>query len=581
MDKIVFSTRKGYEFLIGENFNGALSELKKCLTYAEQIQKVSVINKCVQNLAAAYIECGKEDDIKRGIELLTPLIDNSITNESAYRNFNLAIGYEKLKNFEKSVKLYEKTLKQIERSKSIDFDDQDLHNLCYSLSKIYVKDGKVGSAALVNSKISKLCISSRLQIDFLINTARYLYQAKDYERSYEYLKQILEKYSVLDIAGEYSATVNNTIGILFTQIGALQLAVECFERARAVSRKLKNNELVAVSSQNLGVVMNLSDQYRLSLKFHKEAFQIYEEIQVNRYQAETAINLAYAYFKTNKLQECEECLLTVINIGPKDLQWVSYGHMSALYYIQEDWESLKGCLIQSLKVAPKHMKKDVNKNIKDLENRVNEEKRYKATKLSTEPKNDAKTERKYSGSRVNQLPIKHEFIAKGIVPLGTLDSTYLLTHKDSYDEPDYNPEINTTISDVQDKALKRRAIKRRKSSVKGKNVFSPGAGSRRHGRPLLSGNDSPAPKASSEDDDSERARMQELYSKILEPMQDVLCSSDSKILRKDESKRKSDSCRKSNSNEISETEIGESEESKSNKKEELYSTVTLTKSTAK
>lgn len=382
MEKLISSTSRGYELLISENFDGAIIELKKALNYAKQIGNDDIVNKCVQNLAAAYIESGRKDDINRGIELLKPRINSLLTSESAYTNYNIGIGYEKLEKFNESLKFFERTLKQIERNKKIEFDDQDLHNLSSSLSALYVKDEKFAQAALINTKISSLCISIQLQIDFLIKAASFLHQAKDSKRCLKLVKNCLEKCSNLTHDNDYEATVKNTLGLLCTKIGAYILACECFEKARAVSRMSKNKELVAISSQNLGVVMNLKDQYNSSLKYHKEAFQNYEELKLTKNQAETAINLAYAYYKTNKPAECEECLSIVIKIGSRSLKWISFGHMSELYYVQEDWEALRGCLIEASKVAPKHERPKLKERLEEIQRRIRIDKTDKLKKLS-------------------------------------------------------------------------------------------------------------------------------------------------------------------------------------------------------
>lgn len=382
MEKLIISTKNGYELLNNENFDEAIIELKKALNYAKQIESKDVVNKCVQNLAAAYIECGRRDDINRGIELLKLHTNSFATTESAYTNYNIGIGHEKLENHPESLKCFERTLKQIEKNKTIDFDDQDLYNLCLSMSKLYLRDENLAQAALINTRISDLCISIRLQNDLLLKAANYLQQAKDNKRCLNLMKKCFKNCSNIGNDSDYEATVKNTIGLLSTEIGANTLASECFENARAVSRMSKNKELVAISSQNLGVVMNLNQQYSSSLKYHKEAFQIYKELKLIKNQAETAINLAYAYYKTNKLSECEECLSIVIKIGSRDLQWLSYGHMSEIYYIQEDWEALRGCLIESIKVAPKDERKNLKKRLDEIGKSLEKDKNYKKEKLT-------------------------------------------------------------------------------------------------------------------------------------------------------------------------------------------------------
>jgi len=172
------------------------------------------------------------------------------------------------------------------------------------------------------------------------------------DEALEYYQQALEINKKLGYEQEIAHNLSN-IGTVYNELGKHEEALKFQEEALEINRKIEDEPGIANSLNNIGVVYNDSGKTKEALKFYQEALEInkkmgYEEGIANvinniglTYSKLREINLALNYYqealKINRKIGYKEGIAT--NLGNIGLVYITLGQSKeALKYYQEALE---------------------------------------------------------------------------------------------------------------------------------------------------------------------------------------------------------------------------------------------------
>ncbi|MBU4361039.1 tetratricopeptide repeat protein [bacterium] len=261
--------------------------------------------------------------------------------------------YEKEYKFEEAIKAYEKCLHDL----SIPEEDKIgfnilIGNCYYFLSKLnqaekHFKES-LNILKRVENKIAKLPAKSAA----LGNIGNIYHNLGKPDEALEYYQQALEINRKLGYEQGVAQNLNN-IGTLYNELGKYDEALKCQEEALEISQKFKDEQAIANTLTNIGIIYTDSGKPEEALKLFQEALEINEK---NKYQegianvfnniglshsnlkeTDQALNYYQKALKINKKIGYKEGVVT--NLGNIGLIYITLGKSEeALKYYQEALE---------------------------------------------------------------------------------------------------------------------------------------------------------------------------------------------------------------------------------------------------
>lgn len=274
-------------------------------------------------------------------------------NPLVVKSFRSGQKYEKEYKFKEAIKVYEKCLHDL----SIPEEDKIgfnilIGNCYYFLSKLnqaekHFKES-LNSLKRAENKITKLPAKSTT----LGNMGNIYHNLGKPDEALEYYQQALEINRKLGY--EQGAAYNlNNIGTLYNELGKHNEALKCQEEALEISRKFKDEQAIANSLANIGTIYTDSGKPEEALKLFQEAIEInkknkYQEGIANVFnniglahsnlrETEQALNYYQKALKINEKIGYKEGVAT--NLGNIGLIYITLGKSKeALKYYQEALE---------------------------------------------------------------------------------------------------------------------------------------------------------------------------------------------------------------------------------------------------
>ena len=213
--------------------------------------------------------------------------------------------YEKEYKFEEAIKAYEKCLHDL----SIPEEDKIgfnilIGNCYYFLSKLnqaekHFKES-LNILKRVENKIAKLPAKSAA----LGNIGNIYHNLGKPDEALEYYQQALEINRKLGYEQGAAHNLNN-IGTIYNELGKHDEALKCQEEALEISKKFKDEQAIANSLTNIGIIYTDSGKPEEALKLFQEVLEINNK---NKYQegiANVFNNIGLAH---SKLRETDQAL---------------------------------------------------------------------------------------------------------------------------------------------------------------------------------------------------------------------------------------------------------------------------------
>lgn len=251
------------------------------------------------------------------------------------KSFRSGQKYEKEYKFKEAIKVYEKCLHDL----SIPEEDKIginilIGNCYYFLSKLnqaekHFKES-LNSLKRAENKITKLPAKSAA----LGNIGNIYHNLGKPDEALEYYQQALEINRKLGYEQGAAHNLNN-IGTLYNELGKPDEALKCQEEALEISRKFKDEQAIANSLANIGTIYTDSGKPEEALKLFQDTLEINKK---NKYQegiANVFNNIGLAHSKLRETEQAldyyQKALKINKNIGYKEGVATNLGNIGLIY----------------------------------------------------------------------------------------------------------------------------------------------------------------------------------------------------------------------------------------------------------
>ena len=274
-------------------------------------------------------------------------------NPLIVKSFRSGQKYQKEYKFEKAIKVYEKCLHDL----SIPEEDKIgfnilIGNCYYFLSKLIQAEEHFKESLNIlkraKNKITKLPAKSAA----LGNIGNIYHNLGKPDEALEYYQQALEINRKLGYEQGAAHNLNN-IGTLYNELGKHDEALKCQKEGLEISKKFKDEQAIANSLTNIGIIYTDSGKAEEALKLFQEVLEInnknkYQEGIANVFnniglahsnlkETDQALNYYQKALKINKKIGYKEGVAT--NLGNIGLIYITLGKSKeALKYYQEALE---------------------------------------------------------------------------------------------------------------------------------------------------------------------------------------------------------------------------------------------------
>lgn len=170
--KIQTLCKEAKELMGKDDINRALKLFKKAFILSSNLSNEAIQKKCLFNLGAAYICVGKP---KKALKCLMKSKNHDKDEEDGDLFFNIASAYDKMQEYDKAVKFYEKAINQ--------YSSEEINSIADALIKLgycFATVGELSSAAhsfklaghsyLKNKRMEDAAMAMREASKYMINS---------------------------------------------------------------------------------------------------------------------------------------------------------------------------------------------------------------------------------------------------------------------------------------------------------------------------------------------------------------------------------------------------------------------------
>lgn len=256
-------------------------------------------------------------------------------NPLVVKSFRSGQKYEKEYKFKEAIKVYEKCLHDL----SIPEEDKIgfnilIGNCYYFLSKLNQAEKHFKESLNILKRAENKMAKLSLKSTALGNIGNIYHNLGKPDEALEYYQQALEINRKLGY--EQGAAYNlNNIGTLYNELGKHNEALKCQEEALEISRKFKDEQAIANSLTNIGIIYTDSGKPEEALKLFQEALEINKK---NKYQEGIAnvfnnIGLAHSNLRETEqaLNYYQKALKINEKIGYKEGVATNLGNIGLIY----------------------------------------------------------------------------------------------------------------------------------------------------------------------------------------------------------------------------------------------------------
>jgi len=263
------------------------------------------------------------------------LIDTLERNPLLVDSFQTGQRYEKEYKFEEAIKAYEKSLHDL----SIPEEDKIGFNIlignCYFfLSKLKEAEKHFKESLNIlkraENKIARLPAKSVA----LGNIGNIYHNLGKPDEALEYYQQALEINKKLRYEQGIAHNLSN-IGTVYNDLGKHDEALKFQEEALEINQKIEDEPGIADSLNNIGVVYNDSGKTEEALKFYQEALEINKKMGYEEGIANVFNNIGLTYSKLREINQAlnyyQEALKINKKIGYKEGVATNLGNIGLIY----------------------------------------------------------------------------------------------------------------------------------------------------------------------------------------------------------------------------------------------------------
>jgi len=263
---------------------------------------------------------------------VTDVLERNLLLEKSFRSGQK---HEKEYKFEKAIKVYEKCLNDL----SIPEEDKIGFNIlignCYFfLSKLKEAEKHFKESLNIlkraENKIAKLPAKSTT----LGNIGNIYHNLGKPDEALEYYQQALEINRKLGYEQGTAHNLNNT-GTLYNELGKHDEALKCQEEALEISQKFKDEQAIANSLTNIGIIYTDSGKPEEALKLFQEALEINKKNKHQEGIANVFNNIGLAHSKLKETDQAlnyyEKALKINKKIGYKEGVATNLGNIGLIY----------------------------------------------------------------------------------------------------------------------------------------------------------------------------------------------------------------------------------------------------------
>jgi len=250
-------------------------------------------------------------------------------------SFRLGQKYEKEYKFEEAIKVYKKCLDDL----SIPEEDKIgfnilIGNCYYFLSKLNQAEKHFKESLNIlkraENKITKLPAKSTA----LGNIGNIYHSLGKPDEALEYYQQALEINRKLGYEQGTAHNLNN-IGTLYHELGKYDEALKYQEEALEISKKFKDEPAIANSLTNIGIIYSDSGKPEEALKFFQEALEINKKLKYEEGIANVFNNIGLAHSNLKEtdqaLNDYQKALSINKKIGYKEGIATNLGNIGLIY----------------------------------------------------------------------------------------------------------------------------------------------------------------------------------------------------------------------------------------------------------
>ena len=243
--------------------------------------------------------------------------------------------YEKEYKFEKAIKVYEKCLQDLTIPEEDKIGFNILIGNCYFfLSKMNEAEKHFKESLNIlkraENKITKLPAKSAA----LGNIGNIYHNLGKPDEALEYYQQALEINRKLGYEQGTAHNLNN-IGTLYNELGKYDEALKCQEEALEISKKFKDEQAMANSLTNIGIIYTDSGKPEEALKLFQEALEINKKNKYEEGIANVFNNIGLAHSKLRETDQAlnyyERALKINQKIGYKEGIATNLGNIGLIY----------------------------------------------------------------------------------------------------------------------------------------------------------------------------------------------------------------------------------------------------------
>lgn len=127
-----------------------------------------------------------------------------------------------------------------------------------------------------------------------------------------------------------------------------------YEKSYEIQKQLNNKQGIAVSLNNLGLVLNITGRYEESKILTEQSYDLFKELGNKPLIADSLLNLGSTYINLNDYERAksafEECLDLYREIGDKRGIGMILNNLGSIYGLKNDYESSRAYLEDSLSI---------------------------------------------------------------------------------------------------------------------------------------------------------------------------------------------------------------------------------------
>ncbi len=306
------------------------------------------------NLGIAYANLGQYqkaiDFYKQTLEIAIEIGDRP---GEAYSLVNLGLTYQNLGQYQRAIDFYQQSLKI---SRQIG-DRKAEARILGNLGNAYVDPGQYQRAIdfyQQSLKISRQIGDRKAEAGILGNLGNAYRSLGQFQRAIDFHQQSLKiSRQIGDRLGEANSL--GSLGAAYDSLGQYQRAIDFHQQSLEIDREIGYRQGEAISLGNLGSAYYSLGQYQRAIDFHQQSLEIKREIGYRQGEADSLGSLGNAYADLGQSQKAidfhEQSLKIMRQIGDRRFEAASLVNMGLAYNSLGQSQRAMDFYEQSLEIA--------------------------------------------------------------------------------------------------------------------------------------------------------------------------------------------------------------------------------------